>query len=354
MVTFLVQNANAFEAKLATIELLLSDPTVQTGQDRFRIIPEHDPRARSSAPVDQHDAVDPAREAEVTRACTEWFSRCRPDGRDHMLFYGCSHGVADRDSEGLMVLEDVRSSAFGAWKQVLNVRSIAIGVPARLNPGGAWFFLDACQELLPEIVDQIGGLPGIRPIEVGASERARHSSKGGVRPLVLGTSFGMKTFAEDSGVAFFTQALLAGIERYCFERRNRRFLVTGRKLALGLADLSLSLFRRELQVGGLGNENAQVSTALCEVCRPEVLFHITWETQPRGLADVAPLGLYAAGNPDNVIALRDNEDNGDQWTVSQHLPQNGVTVFAQRGPARIENTIVLMDPPVIRHDICES
>jgi len=350
MVELLLNHADRFDAKLASIELLLSDPNVNKGEDRFHAIPEHDPRADPALPAERRESVEPACEAEVTKAYEDWFARCRSDRRDHMLFYGCSHGLADRDSEGLMVLEDVKSRT-NKWRQVLNVSSMASGVPIRFRPGAAWFFLDACQELLTDIVDQIRGVVGIQPVPVTATERREYNMHGGARPLVMGTDYGLRTYAGKEGVAFFTQALLEGIERYCFEPRGARYFITGRKLAQGVPELSLSLFRRELRIGGFGNDNAQIMTALCEVAEPQVVFHFSWDTQPRGLIDVAPLGLHAAGDPSEVLALRENDQNGDVWIVSRKLPAGGVTLFLREGADLIENTIPHINPPVIRHEV---
>ena len=350
MVELLLKHADRFEAKLASIELLLSDPDVNKGEDRFHALPEHDPRADPALPVERRESVEPACEDEVTVAYEAWFARCRSDRHDPMLFYGCSHGLADRDSEGLMVLEDVKSRT-NKWRQVLNVSSMASGLPIHFRPGAAWFFLDACQELLTDIVDQIRGVVGIQPVPVTATERREYNMQGGARPLVMGTDYGLRTYAGKEGVAFFTQALLEGIERYCFEPRGARHFITGRKLAQGVPELSLSLFRRELRIGGFGNDNAQIMTALCEVAEPQVVFHISWDTQPRGLIDVAPLGLHAAGDPSEVLAMRENDQNGDVWIVSRKLPAGGVTLFLREGADRIENTIPHINPPVIRHEV---
>lgn len=350
MVEFLLRLADDFEAKLATIELLLSDPEVKPGNDRFRALTDElDPRSKT--PAERRESVDPALEEKVNEACEDWLACCRSEQRDHMLFYGCSHGLADRDSEGLMVLEDVKSNT-NKWKQVLNVGSMATGVPIHCRPGAAWFFLDACQELLPEIVDQIRGVQGIIPAPVGAIERRRFNQEGGIRPLVMGTEYGLKTYAGQRDVAYFTQALLEGIERYCFEPRGPLFLITGRKLAMGVPELSLSLFRRELRISGFGHDNAQIMTPLCKVNEPKVVFHISWDKQPRGLMDVESLGLHSSDDPTKVLAQRENGDNGDAWIVSLSYPDRAVTLFVRDGKARIENPLPI-NPPVIRHDVYE-
>nr|WP_236775535.1 caspase family protein [Agrobacterium tumefaciens] len=223
MARLLIDQADALIAPLASVEVLISDPSNQPGEDLLAIGPvEHNPRA--------DDTVSPATEANYRAAGDIWVGRCRPG--DHMFFYMASHGVANSDATAVAVLEDVKSTIHRPWGQTINVTQLASALPV-LGAGGCWVFLDACQEVIPEILEQINGVqspPLITPSITDLAKRRITSV------ALAGSRLGGTAWAPtDGNPPFFTQALIEGLRGASVEHFDGEgWVVTGQQILFNL------------------------------------------------------------------------------------------------------------------------
>jgi hypothetical protein len=218
-VGFLVDKADKFRAKLASIEVLLSDPGGNnTTAEQFA---PYDPRAST--------AVDSATSANVQSAGVRWMGRCRKG--DHLIFYGCAHGVTDRDESALMLLEDVWDNPNARWEKCLNVAGLAKYLPAATGAGACWVFLDACQELQDDVVNQLDGVSGIQLVRA----TVRQMQETCVRSVsVAAARYGTLTLApRNGGIAQFTRALLEGLGNCCVEQTINGWEVSSKELLNG-------------------------------------------------------------------------------------------------------------------------
>lgn len=267
VVRFLVDHADDFVAPLATVECLISDPGFAPGQDSLGLgALAHDPRA--------DDAVASATSVAVDAAGMAWVNRCSPG--DHMVFYLASHGVVDRDQSAIGVLEDVNASPRRPWVESFNVTMLAMGLRT-IQAGGCWVFLDACQEIVAQLINQPNGAQGIALITPSITDLARKP----VMTLALaGSRFGGKAWAPTNGdPPFFTQALLRGLGGASVEPFSELgWAVTGRQLLFSLSDIAnAALDYTALEVEPLSQFNQQI--ALLKVAAPKVPVCIRTEVE---------------------------------------------------------------------------
>ena len=227
VVEFLVRNENRFEAKLATIDCLISDPRNAVEDDQIeRTHEDHDPR--------ENTHVNPGTRENVNKIFTEWLKDARQG--DCFFLYCCSHGLAGRDERGLLVCEDYNINPHSKTGFLLNVGSLAMALPSAVEAGSVWIFMDACQEVLDELVDKPGGVGGIEPVESNIQSITSWPVKS---TAIVAAQLGNLTYApENGGTAYFTQTLLHGLEKCCVESRNGKWFVTSRQVENTLAQLS--------------------------------------------------------------------------------------------------------------------
>lgn len=227
IVEFLVKNEDRFEANLASIDCLISDPRNKANEDEIqKTHPEHDPRN------DTH--VEPGLQKDVVAICKEWKDRSREG--DCFFLYCCSHGLAGRDERGFLVCEDYNSDPDNKPGYLLNVGSIAKSLPAARKAGSAWIFMDACQEVLDELLDLEGGVGGIQPIRAGLRDQVNWPVKS---TAVVAAQLGHLAHAPpEGGKAYFTETLLHGLEKCCVESLNGKWCVTSKIIENTLAQLS--------------------------------------------------------------------------------------------------------------------
>lgn len=239
---FLIDHADRLEAPLATVECLLSDPTVE-GQAAAGLLDlgtfDHDPR--------RQDLVEAATAPNVEAAAQRWTNRCT-DG-DHLFFYISSHGVADRGPTALALLEDTFANPKNPLSATLNFSIMANGLCATA-PGPSWAFFDCCQQLVPEVTNRLNAIKGLYVVDPDIQERANAP----FNTLALaGSTFGGSAWAPREGAPFFTKALLRGLAGACVEARDGGWAVTAKSLADDL-DLvaNAALDYRTLEVQRVG------------------------------------------------------------------------------------------------------
>ncbi|MEM7802089.1 MAG: hypothetical protein AAF633_23045, partial [Chloroflexota bacterium] len=140
------------------------------------------------------------------------------------------HGVAERDGSAFLLLEDIHASANNPWENALDMTALAVELPRKTKAGACWVFMDACQELLENVIRQTDGLAGWKLVTTNvvqaANTRVRSAS-------LAAAKFGkLATAPNDGGVAFFTDALLDALENCCVERTDGGAWATSAKEVL--------------------------------------------------------------------------------------------------------------------------
>lgn len=275
MVRFLLEHQDSLLPRLGSVACLLADPQVAAGEGLDRL-PAGLPTIGQAVPV-----ASPEQE-NVNDALNDLLGRCRPG--DSLFLYFCSHGVAGRDETGLLVLEDVHRNAGNPWRQMLDVKYLAQVLPVRSGAASVWVFLDACQEVLPELKDQAGGVQLAAPIVAGVTEISRC-------PVVSATlsagRYGTATHAPpEGGTAYFTRALIEGMTRCCVERRQQEWRVTAMRIMFGLENVARAVDGTMIETGPLLPFNKEAQ--LLRVDQPSIPVHVTSlpEAFLEGAADV--------------------------------------------------------------------
>ncbi len=263
IIRFLVEHCDRLMPPLGSIDCLLADPRVDPQNKDDELLLDMPGTALVSGPVDR-----PTQE-NVTVALNELAARCRPS--DTLFLYFCSHGVAGRDETGLLVLEDVNRYAGNPWQQILDVKFLAQALPVRSAAAAVWMYLDACQEVIPELKDRLNGAKLTAPLDATATEISRCRV---VSATLSAGRYGAKTHAPPGGgVAYFTRALIEGMTRCCVERREREWRVTAMRIMFGLEGVARAVDGTVIETSQLIPFNKEAQ--LLRVDQPSIPVHIT-------------------------------------------------------------------------------
>ncbi|MBY5855933.1 caspase family protein [Rhizobium leguminosarum] len=332
MARFLVDHADQLFAPLGSIEMLLSDPTQVAGQDTLGIgVVAHDPRA--------DDLVKAATDANYHTAGDRWIDRCRPG--DHMFFYMASHGVTDSDTTAVAVLEDIRSINHRPWAQSINITQLASALPT-LSADGCWVFLDACQEVIPAIFQQISGAqsPALITPDITQMTRRRTSSVS-----LAGSRLGTSAWAPTDGAPpFFTQALIEGLNGASVEYTNADgWVVTGQQILFTLSRIAnAALNNTDLQTESLTQFNRDVK--LLRVPQPQIPVIVRTAVENHMLAAVSVTAndgngrLFTKNDAELAWKFRVDPDFARYTTSAQFAGGNPAyqdQVFTATPPAQI-------------------
>lgn len=332
-----------FEVPIGSVEMLLSDPSKEQGKDSYRRTGDRDPRAAGD------QAVSAATLNYVKQATNDWLHRCDRAKGDHVLLYCCSHGVADGDTVGLLVLEDVKSNHWDEWEQLLNIRRMAMGISARLQPGASWFFVDACQELLLDILQVHEGVAGFSPVKATVADLVDYRRKGLPKPVVVGLGYGQKTFAPETGVAYLTEALTYGFRHCCFEFVRGEYVISGRKLVEGVADIADVQFGRIQDVSDWGMDSVHSRAHLFSAEDPKIPL-VVYSHQSGKLNGRNPVRLKCN---DGLVCERQLGDEGNRWLCSVAPPFGDYSLEIGDGDSILKNQ-VLLQAPVTRHEVYDD
>jgi hypothetical protein len=294
-IKFFLKHKKDLVAPLGSIEVVLSDPAVKRGQDVLGIGKfKGDPRRGN-------DSVDPATEKFTEEAADRWLDRCKAG--DHLVFYMSSHGVAERDRSAVGLLEDVGSNSRNPWKQSINVTQLAADLPT-LEAHGCWVFLDACQEVVTELIGQAHGAQGISLVNVDVFKVAQ-ASRSFPHPVGLaGSRFGGKAWAPNNAKPpYFTQALLEAFS-CCVEPVNKLgWAVTGKELLFQIGKVSdAALDRPILETQPLTAFNIEL--ALLRVEKPEIPVAVRTTTE----AHMAGALKMSASDENGAVIMRNNSE----------------------------------------------
>lgn len=335
VVDFLVRNADRFEAPLATIECLLSDPRNAPGADQLaRTDPAHDPRAA--------EAVGHGIRQQVVQACDDWIDRAQE--KDVLFLYCSSHGLAERDLRCFLVCEDYNERPTNKARYLLNIGSIALALPAAKRAGAVWIFVDACQEVLEELVQTVGGVSGIEPVQAGVDQVTSWP----VRSMAVGAAgFGQFAYAPIAGgLAYFTEALLHGLEHCCVEAHAGEWHITTRQLMLTLHDVAFARHARVINSSLLSNPSC--NQRLMRVDDPRIPVAIS--TRPEAvMASAQQVDIWPRRNGGLVLATK--ADAASTWRCELSLEERQLEVrldFAQ-DPQKTRSFD--LDPPAVRVEV---
>lgn len=332
MIRFLARHSDRFSPPLTTIDCLLADPRVDPdGEegDRYPGDPDTGEPGR---------AVDRPLAANVTAAFNALLTRCRPG--DSVFFYSTSHGVAGRDETGLLVLEDVGSNPGNLWEQLLDVKSVAMYLPARVKAANVWIFMDACQEVLEELKDQAGGVTGIQPVKVSSTERARYPAR---CTALAAARYGTQTHAPaEGGIAYFTQALLDALGQSCVEKKGGEWRVTAKQIVFGLESVARAAGVPPIELTPL-----VVSTQaghLLTLAEPSFPVHIV--SRPMQLVAAAASAYLVDENSGQQFA----KTPGAEWRFRVPAVPDTYEVHVQGPNGALIDTLEI-DPPAIELEL---
>lgn len=331
MIEFLVRQSHGFEAPLATIDCLISDPRNEVDHDIVeRTHPIHDPRL--------DDLVAPGLRQNVENVCYEWMDRARE--RDVLLLYCCSHGLAGLDDRGLLVCEDYNERRTNKPAYLLNVSSMAKALPAAIKASAVWIFMDACQEVLDELLLLEGGVGGIQPARADVMEQVRWRVKS---TAIVAAPFGEFAKAPHAGgLAYFTETLLHGIGKCCVESKDGGWIVTSGQLLTNLDQLSHVKHGRTLSTSLLcvpqGNHR------LMKVDVPEIPVAIS--TRPEVIMETASQVEIKTRQPGAISIM--TKDNGDAtWRCDIELDERLFEVFLMHDDEGQIQREFHLDPPSV-------
>lgn len=128
---WLIENQDRLAARLATLEVLISDPAEPNNRYHW-----------------QHGPVDAATAANVGTKGFDWFKRATARQGDTALFYCCGHG-ASHDQDPVLFLEDLNGDERSVWTHI-NLTSLAQAFRKSKTVSAVFLFSDACGELIPE------------------------------------------------------------------------------------------------------------------------------------------------------------------------------------------------------------
>jgi hypothetical protein len=302
IMALLAEKSDQFVAPIWTIDCVLSDAGVAAEADTLGV-ELNDPGGATVAA--KNTVVASATLAHATTAIKTWLKRLTQRPGDSAFFYMSTHGIAD-PVNALGVFEDVLVDEFQKWGASINATTLAGGL-ATLQIGRAWVFLDACQDIIQELLGAPTGVPGYSPIHYGV-EQATHARKS---VAIVGSHFGDKGWAPDDGSpSFFTQTLLEGLCCSCVEPvQGLGWTVTGKQLIFGLPVLS-AVMGTDADCEPLTRFN-ESGVGLLKVSDPQIHVALTTETK---------MHLEAA----KVEVICDDDGVAPIVKPSGHLDENGL------------------------------
>jgi hypothetical protein len=234
-----------------------------------------------------------------------------------MFLYMSSHGVAGPDLSAYALFEDALANPYNRWSASLNVNLLATNLPV-IGAGACWIFLDACQELVQDVLGQYDGVAGVILVKATAQEVANTR----VRSLALaGSRFGHSAWGPDGPEPpYFTRALLRSFEA-CIDRDVAgEWVVTGERLLFHVprvADAAFGDGQTEVEaLSRFANHASFVKVANARV--PVVI-------RTRNAADMAYLVSVTAddgvhvpirSHPQQANCFLDVPPNGSAWQAT--------------------------------------
>lgn len=148
---FLIKHADQLRPRLQSVELLLNKPG-DDDTERMGIYewPQNDGPPFSGFDPRLDMAVELPNKANVEAAGAQWWSRISQNPQNSAFFYACGHGVATT-SRNVVFLSDFRSNpGREPWGPYIDLQREVMRIRRHDAPESAYFFADACQEVILE------------------------------------------------------------------------------------------------------------------------------------------------------------------------------------------------------------
>lgn len=131
MCDWLLENQDRLAAPLATLDVLISDPKIQSNRYPCAL-----------------DEFDPATEDNVKVRGFQWYERVTAEPGNVAFFYCCGHG-ASHLQQPVLFLEDLNRQRVNAWSHI-NLGQLAHALRKNQSVSAAFLFSDACGQYVPE------------------------------------------------------------------------------------------------------------------------------------------------------------------------------------------------------------
>lgn len=171
---WLIAHADQLRPRLASIDLLMSMPAGAPANYQWVATFPQAVQAGALDPRGGSTLVEPAVGTQVEQAGQEWRRDLTARGDNTAILYVCGHGVAT-PNRNLVLLSDVNKDHYRPWEPHLDVQINAARMRRDPALGQAYVFVDACQELISEVLlaeaDRAQGLstialfPPSKPVE---------------------------------------------------------------------------------------------------------------------------------------------------------------------------------------------
>jgi hypothetical protein len=153
---WLIVNADALAAPLASIDLLLN---VNTGG---QLVSAYEWKGRLPSPPGCDDPrpdeiVDPPTTEKVKSEGRRWKADLDVGAGNVAIFFICGHG-AILGSDNIVFLSDLNADSGNPWGALINIQTHASAFKVMPSIQSAFFFVDACSELVLDLVLQNPGV----------------------------------------------------------------------------------------------------------------------------------------------------------------------------------------------------
>ncbi|AEL07778.1 caspase family protein [Xanthomonas campestris] len=236
----------------------------------------------------------------VRAAYKRWLKRLAANPQSRGVFYFCGHGVGDGVDQYL-ICDDFGEDEDDPWEAAFHV-SNTCQVSIRKARANLLFLIDACMEFSPQVLFQIAEP---KPIFNGARTGDPLCSDWAV---LRATTTNRLAYADPSGTACFTTALLQALRGHCGQQRPGpalQFDVTASQLraatALLLARLQTPGDDNAQKIGSPQGEGAWSLPLHVLNRRPSVLVEL--DVDPRGFRPVAQAFIERYDVPRDSRAL---------------------------------------------------
>jgi hypothetical protein len=243
-----------------------------------------------------------------------------------------------------VVCEDYNERPASKTRYLLNISSIALALPAAKRAGAVWIFVDACQEVLEELVGIVGGVRGIEPVQADLDQLTTWP----VRSTAVGAAaFGQFAYAPVvGGLAYFTEALLHGLEHCCVEAQAGTWHATTRQLLFSLDDVAFARNSRAIRSSVLCSPSGNLR--LMRVDNPRIPVAIS--TRPEAMmASALQVDIWPRSNAGSALATK--ADTAGIWRCELSLDERQLEVrldFAHQPQKLLSFDL---DPPVVRVEV---
>jgi hypothetical protein len=207
---WLIVNADIVAAPLASIDLLLNLSVEGQAVSAYEWTSRIPIPCGATDPRGGVATVHAPTTANVKEAGTAWKNDLTSGADNLAIFFICGHG-AILGNDNLVFLADLNGDTANPWGALLNIQTHASAFKVMPSIKTAFFFVDACSELVTDIVLQNPG--------VGA-QFATSAGKLGIEKVTLLSAAVPKRLAYEGSVAGrpqlktgrFTQCLLQGLQ----------------------------------------------------------------------------------------------------------------------------------------------